>query len=127
MKKTDGSTCQTPEENAEVFREHFQKLYEREADYDPTVIDMIHQEAIVEGLDHEPSDEEIKEALEKLHDSGPGYSGLKHGSALWSRRRQTYKLTPVRMYVCMYVCTYVTRYLDIRSLDFSKTLDLDRA
>ena len=76
MKKTDGSTCQTPEENAEVFKEHFQKLYEREADYDPTIIDMIHQEAIVEGLDHEPSDEEIKEAVEKLHDSGPGDSGL---------------------------------------------------
>ena len=37
---------------------------------------MIHQEAIVEGLDHEPSDEEIKEAVEKLHDSGPGDSGL---------------------------------------------------
>ena len=76
MKKTDGSTCQTPKENAEVFREHFQKLYEREADYDSTVIDMIHQEAIVEGLDHEPSDEEIKEAVGKLHDSGPGDSGL---------------------------------------------------
>ena len=28
---------------------------------------------------------------------------------------------------CTYVCTYVTRYLDIRSLLFSETLQLDRA
>ena len=43
--------------------------------------------------------------------------------SFWSRRRQTYKLTPVRTYVR----TYVTRYLDIPSLVFSETLELDRA
>ena len=31
------------------------------------------------------------------------------------------------LYVRMYVRTYITRYLDIRLLDFSETLQLDRA
>ena len=30
----------------------------------------------------------------------------------WSRRRQTYKLTLVCMYVRMYVCTYVTQVIN---------------
>ena len=67
---------QTPAENAEVFRAHFQKLYGRSPDYDPTVVDMIQQQAIIEGCDHSPTDEEIRTAVGKLRFSGPGDSGL---------------------------------------------------
>ena len=63
-------------ENAEVFRAHFQKLYGRSPDYDPTVVDMIQQQAMIEGCDHSPTDEEIRTAVGKLRDSGPGDSGL---------------------------------------------------
>ena len=76
MKKPDGCTCQTPAENAEVFRAHFQKLYGRSPEYDPTVVDMIQQQAMIEGCDHNPTDEEIRNDVGKLRDSGPGDSGL---------------------------------------------------
>ena len=34
MKKSDGSLCTTPEENAEVFRSHFEGLYTTSPEYD---------------------------------------------------------------------------------------------
>ena len=34
MQKEDGSKCTTSEENAEVFRQHFEKLYNREEAFD---------------------------------------------------------------------------------------------
>lgn len=76
MKKPDGSTCQTPEENAEVFRAHFETLYGRAPNFDYTVIDMLQQHAVARGCDHKPTDEEIRTATQKLRDSGPGDSGL---------------------------------------------------
>ena len=33
MKKPDGTTCSTPEENATVFYEHFNHLYNREENF----------------------------------------------------------------------------------------------
>ena len=76
MKKPDGSTCQTPEENAEVFRAHFETLYGRAPNFDRTVIDLIQQRAVVGGCDEMPTDIEIRAATQKLRDSGPGDSGL---------------------------------------------------
>ena len=76
MKKPDGSTCQTPEENAEVFRAHFESLYGRAPDFDCTVLDMLQQQEVVNGCDEMPSDDEIRTATQKLRDSGPGDSGL---------------------------------------------------
>ena len=76
MRKPDGSICQTPEENAEVFRTHFETLYGREPNFDRTVIDMIPQHDVVIGCDQIPSDNEIRAATQKLRDSGPGDSGI---------------------------------------------------
>ena len=77
MKKPDGSTCQTPEENAEVFRAHFETLYGRTPDFDCSVLDMLQQQEVVNGCDEMPSDDEIRTAAtQKLRDSGPGDSGL---------------------------------------------------
>jgi len=46
MTKTDGSKCKTAEENAEVFRAHFQQLYDRHPVFDPTVIELLAQAPI---------------------------------------------------------------------------------
>ena len=50
MKKHDGSKCVSAEENAEVFRQHFHKLYEREPVFDPTVIDLLESQPVFDGL-----------------------------------------------------------------------------
>ena len=76
MKKPDGSNCKTPAENAEVFREHFESLYGRVPEFDPSVIDSLHQHAVAQACDHQPSDDEIRSATRRLHDKGPGDSGL---------------------------------------------------
>ena len=76
MKKTDGSACQTPEENAEVFRNHFHQLFSREPDYDASVLDLLDQQPVVKGLDGNPTEEEIKEAINHLRNTAPGDSGL---------------------------------------------------
>ena len=52
MKKHDGSKCVSAEENAEVFRQHFHKLYEREPVFDPMVIDLLESQPVFDGLDH---------------------------------------------------------------------------
>ena len=43
MTKEDGSKAQNSEENAEVFRVHFEKLYSRTPNYDPSCIDCLNQ------------------------------------------------------------------------------------
>ena len=76
MKKSDGSKCVNAEENAEVFRNHFQKLYEREPIYDPTVIELIERQPVFEGVDHNPTDVKIIKATQSLKNNAPGESGL---------------------------------------------------
>ena len=76
MKKTDGSVCQTPKENADVFFNHFKNLFDQEGSYDPTVLDELPQHQIQEGYDHHPTDEEIRKAILKLKNNAPGESGV---------------------------------------------------
>ena len=76
MKKSDGTTCSTPEENAEVFRVHFEKLYGRKPQYDPTVLDDLPQHPVVDGCDHQPTDDEIHQAVKLLKNTGPGETGI---------------------------------------------------
>ena len=76
MKRPDKSVCKTPEENAEVFREHFDQLFCRQPEYDVTVLELLDQLPTVEDVDHAPTDEEIRDAVHLLRNSGPGESGL---------------------------------------------------
>ena len=76
MRKTDGTLCSTPEENAEVFRSHFEKLYARRPAYDPTVLDDLPQHPVVNDCDHLPTDNEIRKAVQLLKNTGPGESGI---------------------------------------------------
>ena len=76
MTKPDGLKCQTPAENAEVFRKHFDSLYGWSANFDTTVIDLLKQHDVAEDCAHVPTDNEIKTAVRKLRDTRPGDSGL---------------------------------------------------
>ena len=76
MKKEDGTLCKTAEENAEVFRSHFEKLYGQPPVYDRSVIDIIPQRPVVSGLDHPPDDEELITSISLLKDNAPGDSGI---------------------------------------------------
>ena len=76
MKKEDGSKCSTSEENAEVFRSHFEKLYGRTPTFDPTVIDLIEPKPAITDISHPPSDDEISTATKGLKNNAPGESGL---------------------------------------------------
>ena len=87
MKKTDGSLATSPEENAGVFADAFEKLYDRTPQVDASVLDALPQSPEITGLDHNPVDREIRTALSKLHDTAPGDSGLP--AAVWKALGET--------------------------------------
>ena len=76
MRKTDGSYCSSAEENAEVFRQHFQLLYNRPSHYDLSILDSLPQHEVFQGCDHVPTNEEIRKATLKLKNTAPGESGI---------------------------------------------------
>ena len=76
MKKPDGTLCKTPEENAEVFKTHFEQLYGKQPVFDPSVLDHLDQHPTFPNCEHPPSDEEITKATRHLKDRGPGDSGI---------------------------------------------------
>ena len=76
MKKPDGSIASSPQENAEVFKDHFKKLFSRSPSHENSVTDDLPQLPVFEGLDHAPTDEEIVSATKKLKNKAPGSSGL---------------------------------------------------
>ena len=59
-----------------MFAEHFKKLYGHTATFDPSVIDLLQQRDVTPELDHLPTDEEIRRAVGRLHDTAPGESGV---------------------------------------------------
>ena len=76
MKKPDGTLCSTPQENATVFYEHFNHLYNKEPNFDASILDSIPHHDIVQGCDHDPTDDEIRKAIQKLKNTSPGNSGI---------------------------------------------------
>ena len=62
MKKPDGSLCETPEENAEVFRQHFENLYSTIPNTDESVLEHVEAVLIPPALDALPDNEEIRKA-----------------------------------------------------------------
>ena len=81
MQKPDGSRAETAEESATVFGDHFGALYGRTPSFDESVLESVAQRPTAQGLDGPPSDDEIRRALSKLHNTAPGNSGV--GAALW--------------------------------------------
>ena len=76
MKKPDGTLCKSPEENANVFRDHFQQLYGRTPVFDASVLNSLDRKETVIGIDHRPDDGEIRKAIRNLKERAPGDSGI---------------------------------------------------
>ena len=77
MKKADGSTCKSAIENGEVFKAHFEELFDRSPVYDEEALSAIDQHPILTEFDTIPDDKEIHDAVLKMKDKAPGDSGLK--------------------------------------------------
>ena len=93
MTKSDGSACKSPKENAEVFRSHFQELFSREPTFDETVLELLDQLPVAEGLDGVPTDEEIEDAIDQLRNTAPGESGLcAQAYKCMAKQSETYNL-----------------------------------
>ena len=87
MQKPDGTRAETAEENAAVFANHFESLNGRNPCFDASVINSVRQRSMATGLDHPPTDEDIRLALAKLRNTAPGESGL--GAELWKALEAT--------------------------------------
>ncbi|XP_066923905.1 uncharacterized protein [Clytia hemisphaerica] len=57
MRKPNGTICTSPEENATVFRDHFQQLYGRTPVFDASVLNSLDRKETVNGIDHRPDDD----------------------------------------------------------------------
>ena len=75
MKMDDGTYATTPEQNAEVFKSHFKKLYERQPTGEPSIIDSIPNHPVMVELGEEPDGAEVRKAVMKLRCTSPGKSG----------------------------------------------------
>ena len=76
MRKEGVTRCKSSEKNAQVFKEHFKKLYEHVPIYDRSVLALLKQEPVISEVDHPPTDEEILKAVNSLKNNAPGESGL---------------------------------------------------
>ena len=76
VKKSDGTIGKNGEENAEVFRSHFDLLFDRQPEFNLDAASWFEQSPILLEYDDPPDDEEIKKAVLKLKDKAPGNSGL---------------------------------------------------
>ncbi|MCP4298774.1 MAG: hypothetical protein GY786_24595 [Proteobacteria bacterium] len=47
LRKPDQSLCTSVEENADVFLNHFQTLYQRQPTFDASVINLLHQQPTI--------------------------------------------------------------------------------
>ena len=74
MKCSNGTICNTPEENVEVFQPHFQTLFDTEVIYDESVLEQFPQYHI--HCDYRPTDKEIRTATCKLKNNAPGEAGI---------------------------------------------------
>eukprot|EP00111_Clytia_hemisphaerica_P012582 TCONS_00036975-protein len=76
MTKPNGTKCTSSEENAEVFKNHFEKLYNNQATFNPEVLTFLDQCPILTQCEQRPTDIDIKKALHRLKNKAPGDSGI---------------------------------------------------
>ena len=76
MTKEDKSKCVSAEENADVFRVHFEKLFDRVPDC-TNDFESLPQISTPAGIPNAPDDKEIIDACRSLKNKAPGESGLK--------------------------------------------------
>ena len=66
MRKTDGTWCDTAEENGMRFCEHFSKVLNIETSFDPKVLDLVEQRPMRPDLEAMPLVGEVEDALRKV-------------------------------------------------------------
>ena len=66
LRKADGTWCETAEENAMRFMEHFGKVLNIKTSFDPTVLELVKQRPMRPKLDKAPSVKEVEAALKKM-------------------------------------------------------------
>ena len=81
LRKPDGSLCNTPNDNADIFHNHFNNLFQAAAPTDPSLLNDLEQLNIQEEGGEIPSDTEIMAAIKKLNNTSPGISGI--NSSIW--------------------------------------------
>jgi Reverse transcriptase (RNA-dependent DNA polymerase) len=77
MKKPDGNYAINDNDNAEVFRIHFKKLYNMDCTYDPTVLQVISKNPTNITLAEQFTRKEVQQALSKMkYEKSPGTNGI---------------------------------------------------
>jgi len=66
LKKADGTWCDTTEENAMRFMEHFGKVLNIETSFDPDVLELVEQRPMRPELDEVPLVGEVEDALRQV-------------------------------------------------------------
>ena len=77
MKKPDGTKCTSPAKNAEVFRNHFSQLYEKQPTNRDSIYAQLNQLPIRPEMDDLPTDKEINLAIQQLNNLAAGASGIR--------------------------------------------------
>ena len=75
MTKADGTKFSSSEGNAEVFRQHFEKLFVRNPEFSSNFNSLTQINPEFEDKDV-PGDNEIRDCCRSLKDKAPGESGL---------------------------------------------------
>ena len=86
LKRPDGTTCETAEQNAKVFSDHFSNLFGRIHTYDQNVLDLVPQHPIATQQSDPPSNLEILSSIKKLKNNAPGESGIP--ASIWKHFSQ---------------------------------------
>eukprot|EP00957_Ditylum_brightwellii_P058248 4416702-Ditylum_brightwellii.AAC.1 len=76
MSKEDSGGCLTPQENAEVFFQHFSSMYEHEPTYIPSIVNSLDQLPIREEMDNISNDEKMQKAISQFNNSAARKSGI---------------------------------------------------
>ena len=76
MKNPDGTKCTPPAENAEVFRNHFAQLYNKQPTHRDSIDEQLNQLPIRPEMDDLPTDKEINLAVQQLNNSAEGASRI---------------------------------------------------
>ena len=77
MKKPDGKKCTSPAENAEVFRNHFEKLYKKKPTNPDSINEQLNQLPTRPEMDYLPTYKEINLAIQQLNNLAAGTSGIR--------------------------------------------------
>jgi len=76
LRRVGGSLATSPEEVASIFSSHFSTLYGRQPTFDSSILDLLPQVSHFPNLDASSFDDEILQAINKLHSTSHGASDV---------------------------------------------------